>query len=57
MFHIEPILKTVLKFKKKCHPTSLEKACESLVDNVKLYAVAEFRDLMSKLEDNIYSQK
>ena len=34
-----------------------EKACESLEDDIELYTVAEFHNLMSKLGDEIYSPK
>ena len=34
-----------------------EKACESLEDDIELYTVAEFHNLMSKLGDDIYSPK
>ena len=38
-------------------PTFLEKACESLEDNIKLSTADEFCDLMYKLGDNICLQK
>ena len=53
----------VPKFKKKGRPTStrklmlFEKTCESLEDDIELYMVAEFHNLMSKLGDEIYSPK
>ena len=48
------------KFEKKFRPTStrklisFEKPCQSLEDDIELYTVAEFHNLMSKLGD-IYS--
>ena len=53
----------VPKFEKKGRPTStqklmlFEKACESLEDDIELYTVAEFHNMMSKLGDGIYSPK
>ena len=53
----------VPKFEKNGHPTStqklmlFEKACESLEDDIELYTVAEFHNLMCKLGDDIYSPK
>ena len=53
----------VPKFEKKGRPTSaqklllFEKAFESLEDDIELYTVAEFHNLMSKLGDDVYSPK
>ena len=53
----------VPKFEKNGHPTStqklmlFEKACESLEDDIELYTVAEFHNLMCKLGDDITLQK
>ena len=53
----------VPKFEKKGRRTStrklmlFEKTCESLVDDIALYTVAEFHNLMSRLRDQIYSLK
>ena len=52
----------VPKFEKKGRPIStqklilFEKVCESL-DDIELYTVAEFHDLICKLRDDIYSSK
>ena len=51
------------KFEKKGRPIStqkfavFEKACEKLEDDIELYTVDEFHNLMSKLSNDIYSQK
>ena len=53
----------VPKSEKKGRPTStqklmlFEKACESLKDDIELYTVAQFHNLMSKLRDNIHYPK
>ena len=53
----------VPKFEKKGRPTStqkiilFEKVCESLEDDIELYTVTEFDNLMSKLGDDICSPK
>mgnify|MGYP001799988558 CR=1 FL=1 len=60
MWHVEQNLKLLLK---KGRPTSTQKLIvfkttrKPLEDDIELYTIAEFHDLMSTLGDDIYSPK